>query len=245
MEPQISFCKALFVGLLLLVVDCVVSTISYGYHIEWDWRRDFADKIFDYNSAELDLWALCIIRLAVVVGALVGVVFNRRNGPFCIGDFSLVFICIGVAMASYSPVKLLALAEIRKDFSDIPWFWTLFSWNIFASALMNFYFVFILSQVKMPKVVEVADDETILVKNEELEVENGRIPGSNHENFPKKGSQKKEKEEEPQIDRRQRISLMWRLLKYCKYEWIWYLSVLGFLLLYAAGKLKDQLNFVN
>ncbi len=214
-----------------VIADLAVSTISYGEGSERELRRNliFVLRGFDFCSNQFDLWLLCLIRTSLVLGFVLGILWHPVTAVRRGNIWSIVTSCMGLAMASYSPVKLLALAETKKPLNGVPWFWTLFTWNLLSSLFFILEWV-ILCRTTPPAtlIVDVEEDCVPILNEDDLE--------SSRTGRSEKKSNRGKLEEEPKLTRREAFSLVRRLLKYCSAEWLLYLLGFIFLFIYSAGK---------
>lgn len=228
--------------LSFVFVDLVISSFLFAKNDRIQLRPSGAPFIeYDYRTSQLDHCSLALFRFGLLVGALIGVCFNWRTGPQRLQYLSIYAVCFCLTMLVYSPFKLLALAEATTDFR-LPWFWLLFAWNILASSVSALIWLFVLCKVEKKDDRRREKKLSVDGKHEEKLVEHKLIYGARNEQYEEvqvDGTEKKEekkslKQVKDQV--KKTGSTMWRLIKYCKYEWIWYLFGFIFLILYSTGK---------
>ncbi|XP_013000221.1 ABC-type oligopeptide transporter ABCB9 isoform X2 [Cavia porcellus] len=119
--------KAVAVTLAFVSVDVSLTTAIYAFS-----RRDrgLLDDLRHFNvfDSVLDLWAACLYRGCLLLGATIGVAKNSALGPRRLRaswlPVTLVCLCVGI----YAVAKLLLFSEVRRPIRD-PWFWALFLWT--------------------------------------------------------------------------------------------------------------------
>ncbi|XP_072456719.1 ABC-type oligopeptide transporter ABCB9 isoform X2 [Notamacropus eugenii] len=110
--------------------------------------RGVLQDLRDFNiyDSVLDLWAACLYRSCLLLGATIGVAKNSALGPRRLGAswtfITLVCLFVGI----YTMVKMLLFSEVRKPIRD-PWFWGLFVWT-YASIGATFFLWWLLSTVR-------------------------------------------------------------------------------------------------
>lgn len=203
---------------------------------------------YSFYSCQLDFIILSFIRTAVLVGSLIGVLYNRQDGPWKIESSSTFSVCLFLSTLVYSPLKLLALSEIKRNFA-LPWFWAIFVFNILVSAAGGYVWNFILTNIQPPpqpksppeksernlNIINRPENEEVATLVYEGFLENGSIPNSHVQDDVNK--QKKAQEESTKVKIVKSTSLILRLLRYCRREWIWYTFGFIFLLLSSGGML--------
>uniref|UniRef100_A0A8C9S3J2 ABC-type oligopeptide transporter ABCB9 n=1 Tax=Scleropages formosus TaxID=113540 RepID=A0A8C9S3J2_SCLFO len=121
------FAAALSCNLLFVLTDIVVSTVLYTrgsqlYVFAQDlWR-------FDILHSALDLWGILLIRASLLLGACIGVLKNREDGPRRVSDLGTLNSLLCLVIMAYALVKLLLFSEQGTQMYD-PWFLSLFSWT--------------------------------------------------------------------------------------------------------------------
>uniref|UniRef100_A0A8C5VK08 ABC-type oligopeptide transporter ABCB9 n=1 Tax=Microcebus murinus TaxID=30608 RepID=A0A8C5VK08_MICMU len=137
--------KAVAVTLAFTSVDVGVTTAIYVFsHPD---RRLLEDiRHFNVFDSVLDLWAACLYRSCLLLGAAIGVAKNSALGPRRLraswGVIALVCLAVGI----YAVVKLLLFSEVRRPVRD-PWFWALFAWT-YVSLAASFLLWWLLAAVR-------------------------------------------------------------------------------------------------
>ncbi|XP_072456720.1 ABC-type oligopeptide transporter ABCB9 isoform X3 [Notamacropus eugenii] len=137
--------KAVAITGAFMSVDVSITTVLYTFsHRDRGVLQDLRD--FNIYDSVLDLWAACLYRSCLLLGATIGVAKNSALGPRRLGAswtfITLVCLFVGI----YTMVKMLLFSEVRKPIRD-PWFWGLFVWT-YASIGATFFLWWLLSTVR-------------------------------------------------------------------------------------------------
>ncbi|KAM9622346.1 ABC-type oligopeptide transporter ABCB9 [Trichechus inunguis] len=137
--------KAVVVTLAFMSMDVGMTTAIYVLsHLD----RSLLEDIRDFNvfDSVLDLWAACLYRSCLLLGATIGVAKNSALGPQRLRASwpVITLVCLGVGI--YTMVKLLLFSEVRRPIQD-PWFWALFVWT-YVSLAASFLLWWLLSTVR-------------------------------------------------------------------------------------------------
>ncbi|KAM6155784.1 ABC-type oligopeptide transporter ABCB9 [Rhynchocyon petersi] len=137
--------KAVVATLAFMSIDVSVTTAIYVLsHLD----RSLLEDIRDFNifDSVLDLWAACLYRSCLLLGATIGVAKNSALGPQRLRTSwpVITLVCLGVGI--YAMVKLLLFSEVRRPIQD-PWFWALFVWT-YVSLAASFLLWWLLSTVR-------------------------------------------------------------------------------------------------
>ncbi|KAM9194996.1 ABC-type oligopeptide transporter ABCB9 [Dugong dugon] len=137
--------KAVVVTLAFMSMDVGMTTAIYVLsHLD----RSLLEDIRDFNvfDSVLDLWAACLYRSCLLLGAAIGVAKNSALGPQRLRASwpVITLVCLGVGI--YTMVKLLLFSEVRRPIQD-PWFWALFVWT-YVSLAASFLLWWLLSTVR-------------------------------------------------------------------------------------------------
>ncbi|KAL4701476.1 hypothetical protein H8959_015480 [Pygathrix nigripes] len=119
--------KAVVVTLAFMSVDICVTTAIYVFsHLDRSLLEDI--RHFNIFDSVLDLWAACLYRSCLLLGATIGVAKNSALGPRRLRASWLVITLVCLFVGIYAMVKLLLFSEVRRPIRD-PWFWALFVWT--------------------------------------------------------------------------------------------------------------------
>lgn len=137
--------KAVVVTLAFMSMDVSVTTAIYAFsHLD----RSLLDDIRHFNifDSVLDLWAACLYRSCLLLGATIGVAKNSALGPRRLRASWLVIALVCLFVGIYAMAKLLLFSEVRRPIRD-PWFWALFVWT-YVSLAASFLLWWLLSTVR-------------------------------------------------------------------------------------------------
>ncbi|XP_060049191.1 ABC-type oligopeptide transporter ABCB9 isoform X2 [Erinaceus europaeus] len=137
--------KAVVVTLAFMSVDIGVTTAIYVLsHLDRSLLEDI--RHFNIFDSVLDLWAACLYRSCLLLGATIGVAKNSTLGPRRLRASWTVIALVCLFVGIYTMVKLLLFSEVRKPVRD-PWFWALFVWT-YISLAASFVLWWLLSMVR-------------------------------------------------------------------------------------------------
>ncbi|XP_073864382.1 ABC-type oligopeptide transporter ABCB9 isoform X15 [Macaca fascicularis] len=137
--------KAVVVTLAFMSVDICVTTAIYVFsHLDRSLLEDI--RHFNIFDSVLDLWAACLYRSCLLLGATIGVAKNSALGPRRLRASWLVITLVCLFVGIYAMVKLLLFSEVRRPIRD-PWFWALFVWT-YISLGASFLLWWLLSTVR-------------------------------------------------------------------------------------------------
>lgn len=124
--------KAVVVTLAFMSVDVAVTTAIYLLsHPDRSLLEDI--RHFNVFDSVLDLWAACLYRSCLLLGATIGVAKNSALGPRRLRASRAVIALVCLFVGVYAMVKLLLFSEVRRPVRD-PWFWALFVWTYVSLA---------------------------------------------------------------------------------------------------------------
>ncbi|XP_019833613.2 ABC-type oligopeptide transporter ABCB9 [Bos indicus] len=138
-------CKAVVVTLAFMSLDIGMTTAIYILsHLDRSLLEDI--RHFNIFDSVLDLWAACVYRSCLLLGATIGVAKNSTLGPRRLRASWTVIALVCLFGGIYTMVKLLLFSEVRKPVRD-PWFWALFVWT-YISLAASFLLWWLLSTVR-------------------------------------------------------------------------------------------------
>ncbi|KAM9547779.1 ABC-type oligopeptide transporter ABCB9 [Salvelinus alpinus] len=113
--------------LLFILVDVIVTTVLYLHGCQ---TAIFTEDVqnFDILHSVLDLWGTMLVRVCLLLGASIGVLWNRVDGPCRVSALGTLTLLICLTISTYALAKLLMLSE-QGDLAHQPWFLSLFSWT--------------------------------------------------------------------------------------------------------------------
>ncbi|MED6252428.1 hypothetical protein ATANTOWER_011633, partial [Ataeniobius toweri] len=117
--------------LLYIVLDSVITTVLY---IKGTQLSSFARDVLDFNilSSALDLWGIVLLRASLLLGASIGVSWNKEDGPPRVAQVTTVILLFCMVIITYALAKLLMLTEL-EPLSQQPWFLSLIGWTCASS----------------------------------------------------------------------------------------------------------------
>ncbi|XP_012519022.1 PREDICTED: ATP-binding cassette sub-family B member 9 isoform X4 [Propithecus coquereli] len=137
--------KAVTVTLAFMSVDVGVTTAIYVFsHLDRSLLEDI--RHFNVFDSVLDLWAACLYRSCLLLGAAIGVAKNSALGPRRLRASWVVITLVCLVVGIYAVVKLLLFSEVRRPVRD-PWFWALFVWT-YVSLAASFLLWWLLAAVR-------------------------------------------------------------------------------------------------
>ncbi|XP_042525009.1 ABC-type oligopeptide transporter ABCB9 isoform X3 [Dipodomys spectabilis] len=137
--------RAVVVTLAFMSMDVGVTTAIYAFsHLDRSLLEDI--RHFNIFDSVLDLWAACLYRSCLLLGATIGVAKNSALGPRRLRASWVVITLVCLFVGIYAMVKLLLFSEVRRPIRD-PWFWALFVWT-YVSLAASFLLWWLLSTVK-------------------------------------------------------------------------------------------------
>ncbi|KAJ8779274.1 hypothetical protein J1605_012736 [Eschrichtius robustus] len=138
--------KAVAVTLAFMSLDVGMTTAIYVLsHLDRSLLEDI--RHFNIFDSVLDLWAACLYRSCLLLGATIGVAKNSTLGPRRLRASWTVIALVCLSAGVYTMVKLLLFSEVRKPVRD-PWFWALFVWT-YISLAASFLLWWLLSTVQL------------------------------------------------------------------------------------------------
>lgn len=117
---------------LYILLDVVVSTVLYthGSHFYSIFKEDALN--FDIVRSVLDLWGTVLLRASLLLGASIGVSWNRVDGPPRVAKLTTLVLFVCMIVITYTLAKLLMLTELGP-LTQRPWLLSLICWNCAAS----------------------------------------------------------------------------------------------------------------
>ncbi|XP_054906679.1 ATP-binding cassette sub-family B member 9 [Poeciliopsis prolifica] len=117
--------------LLYVVLDSVITTVLY---IKGTELSLFIRDVLDFNilSSALDLWGIILLRTSLLLGASIGVLWNRDDGPARVARVTTVILLFWMVVITYTLAKLLMLTEV-EPLSRHPWLLSLMGWTCASS----------------------------------------------------------------------------------------------------------------
>ncbi|KAM3867703.1 ABC-type oligopeptide transporter ABCB9 [Diretmus argenteus] len=119
-------------SLLYVLVDIVITTVLYTHGSSHVTIFNEDTQNFNILRSVLDLWGMALVRASLLLGASVGVWWNREDGPRRVTALTTLILLICLTIVTYALAKLLMLTELEA-LAQQPWFLGLFSWTCASS----------------------------------------------------------------------------------------------------------------
>ncbi|KAK6306164.1 hypothetical protein J4Q44_G00230890 [Coregonus suidteri] len=113
--------------LVFILVDVIVTTVMYLHGSQTAIFTEDGQN-FDILHSVLDLWGTVLVRVCLLLGASIGVLWNRVDGPRRVSALGTLTLLICLTISTYALAKLLMLSE-QGDLVHQPWLLSLFSWT--------------------------------------------------------------------------------------------------------------------
>lgn len=118
-----------------ILLDVLVTTVLYthGSHLSL-----FREETLNFNVLEstLDLWLTALLRACLLLGASIGVSYNREDGPGRAAKSTPLTVFICLVIITYTLAKLLILTEPAEGapaLTQRPWVLSLICWTCASS----------------------------------------------------------------------------------------------------------------
>lgn len=116
---------------LYILLDVVITTILYtnGSHL-----IIFKEDTLNFNILQsmLDLWGTVLLRASLLLGASIGVSWNKEDGPPRVSTLATLIHLICLIIITYTLAKLLMLTEL-DSLTHQPWRLSLICWTCASS----------------------------------------------------------------------------------------------------------------
>uniref|UniRef100_A0A3Q2XK91 ATP-binding cassette, sub-family B (MDR/TAP), member 9 n=1 Tax=Hippocampus comes TaxID=109280 RepID=A0A3Q2XK91_HIPCM len=113
------------------LLDVIIATVLYihGSHI-----NIFLEDGLNFSilRSVLDIWGTALLRASLLLGASIGVLWNREHGPHRLRKLTTLILLVCQTIITYTLAKLLMLSEL-EPLSHRPWSLSLLCWTCFSS----------------------------------------------------------------------------------------------------------------
>lgn len=118
---------AVSVTVFYVLLDVVVTTVLYthGAHLSI-FKKDVLN--FTIFQSAVDLWGTVLLRASLLLGASIGVAWNRGDGPPRVAKLTTLILFICLVIITYTLAKLLMLTEVGP-LTHQPWILSLICWT--------------------------------------------------------------------------------------------------------------------
>lgn len=109
------------------LLDLAVTTILFTHGL--DFNLFWSDMLgFSMTRSSVDVWVTAVLRAALLLGASLGVLRNREDGPRRVAQLLTPVLLFCMVIVSYTLAKLLLRAE-EGPLGQKPWFLSLVCWT--------------------------------------------------------------------------------------------------------------------
>lgn len=109
------------------LVDAVVTTVLFTRGLDFStFKRDVLN--FGIMQSAVDMWGVMLLRASFLLGASIGVLWNREDGPLRVAKLTTPVLLICMTIVSYALAKLLIISE-AGPLGKQPWFLSLICWT--------------------------------------------------------------------------------------------------------------------
>ncbi|XP_049620198.1 ABC-type oligopeptide transporter ABCB9 isoform X2 [Syngnathus scovelli] len=114
-----------------ILLDLIIATVLYahGSHL-----IIFVEDGLNFSILQsmLDIWGTALLRACLLLGASIGVLWNREDGPHRVTKLNTLILLVCQTIITYTLAKLLMLSELGP-LSHRPWSLSLICWTCFSS----------------------------------------------------------------------------------------------------------------
>lgn len=119
--------RSVCVAVLYTLVDAVVTTVLFTRGLDFStFKRDVLN--FAIMQSAVDMWGVMLLRASFLLGASIGVLWNREDGPQRVAKLATPVLLICMIIFSYALAKLLIVSE-AGPLGKQPWFLSLICWT--------------------------------------------------------------------------------------------------------------------
>ncbi|KAF3696191.1 ATP-binding cassette sub-family B member 9 ATP-binding cassette transporter 9 [Channa argus] len=112
---------------LYILLDIVITTVLYAHGLNLNiFKNDALD--FNIHQSALDLWGTVLLRASLLLGASIGVSWNKEEGPPRVTSLNNLILLFCLIIVTYTLAKMLMLTEL-DSLSHRPWPLTLICWT--------------------------------------------------------------------------------------------------------------------
>lgn len=116
---------------LFVLLDVVITTVLYTHGSQLIIFKEDA-LYFNILLSQLDLWGIVLLRASLLLGASIGVLWNKGCGPQRVTAFAIPILLICLLIITYAMSKLLMLTEV-DSVTHQPWLLSLICWTCASS----------------------------------------------------------------------------------------------------------------
>ncbi|XP_029367538.1 ABC-type oligopeptide transporter ABCB9 [Echeneis naucrates] len=199
------------------LLDIIITTVLYTHGSD---LVIFRKEILDFNilHSALDLWGTVLLRSCLLLGASVGVLYNKKDGPQRVSMLSTFILFICLIVITYALAKLLMLTEVDV-LTHQPWHSSLICWTCVSSLGI----IPLWSLLGMQS-VSVSSDDSSSSRGRGGSEDTEKLVGTDEEEQQKRGCDgKKQQQQEEEVggQRKEKTSsgaTLGRLLTFCRMD---------------------------
>uniref|UniRef100_A0A3Q3QW60 ATP-binding cassette, sub-family B (MDR/TAP), member 9 n=1 Tax=Monopterus albus TaxID=43700 RepID=A0A3Q3QW60_MONAL len=114
-----------------ILLDVVITTVLYTHGSDVIiFKTDALD--FSIFKSALDLWGMVLLRGSLLLGASIGVSWNKEDGPLRVTSLTNLILLVCLIVIIYALSKLLILSEL-EPLTHQPWLLSLICWTCASS----------------------------------------------------------------------------------------------------------------
>lgn len=199
---------------LYVLLDVVVTTVIYAHGSHFNiFTKDALD--FSILQSSLDLWGTVLLRGSLLLGASIGVSWNREDGPPRVAKLATLILLISMIVITYTLAKLLMFSELGP-LSQQPWLLSLMCWTCVSSVALTVFWGLLGKESNSVSSQNSGGNNRNGERGASEDTE--KLVETAHEEEQGVGSERKKKEEEGQQEKEENSSgaTLGRLLYYCR-----------------------------
>lgn len=198
---------------LYVLLDVVVTTVLYAHGSHFNiFTKDALD--FSILHSSLDLWGTVLLRGSLLLGASIGVSWNREDGPPRVTKLATLILLICMIVFTYTLAKLLMLSELGPV-SQQPWLLSLICWTCVSSVAVTVFWNLLGKESNSVSSQSSSNGSRNSERGAPEDTEK-LVETANEEEKGVGGERKKKKEEGQQKKESSSGATLGRLLYYCR-----------------------------
>ena len=219
-----------FYLLMSSVLDITVTTVLYAHGNQFRVYFGWVTEHYDFKSSLLGLWVCSIARSVIILGCLLGILFNKTiTAVKRVQKINYIMLVVAMLMWAFPFIKLLCVSEYAPNMLKQPWFWSEFAWSVLAAWVFYGNYV-LLCRVKLPLNVNCASATVVNIND----ITDDERPHLLHEQDVGCSEAEPETEDEERVE--SKAVTIWRLLSYSKPDAHLLTIAFIFLLISTGGK---------
>ncbi|XP_061673635.1 ATP-binding cassette sub-family B member 9 isoform X3 [Syngnathoides biaculeatus] len=160
-----------------ILVDIIIATLLYIHGSQF---HIFVEDGLNFSilQSTLDVWGTVLLRSSLLLGASIGVLWNREDGPNRVARLTTIVLLVCQTIITYTLAKLLMLSEL-ESLAHRPWSLSLICWTCFSSlGVLGVWWV--LGKENISELGHCDDTENLLQPEGEEEEDGVCIEGKNN-----------------------------------------------------------------